>query len=110
MNTSILPLIEHKITQSAVPVASSFSLIDRMQNAQIKSSLESKLQQIFPNSQEESKVKIARKIMGEEISVLSDGELEVFITEFQYLVESWMDEFEKMILNGLTLKQIMRGS
>ena len=46
--------------------------------------------------------------MGDLVEDLSDSELEVCLSEFQYLLECWMDEFERSKFNNLTLKQLLR--
>ncbi len=64
------------------------------------------LQQIF-RSAEQTKTHKARTIMGELVQGLNDEELEVCITEFQYLLHAWFDEFERMQFDGLTLKELI---
>jgi hypothetical protein len=46
--------------------------------------------------------------MGEAIANLSDQELDVYLTEFQYLIESWLDEYEKQVFDNKTLQQVLR--
>jgi hypothetical protein len=69
---------------------------------------ESTLSNIFPSKQEETQVQKARLIMGEDVKDLSDGDLEVFLTEFQYLIDCWLDEYEKQVFNNKTLKELMK--
>ena len=71
-------------------------------------SLDSALKQIFPEQREENHLLQARRIMGDLVEDLSDSELEVCLSEFQYLLECWMDEFERSKFNNLTLKQLLR--
>jgi len=70
-------------------------------------SLESALGRIFPTQQEDTQIQKARRIMGDAVKSLSDHELEVFLTEFQYLIEGWLDTYERSIFNGLTLQQLL---
>lgn len=72
-------------------------------------SLEETLNSILPNHQEETKIQKGRRILGEVASEITDEKLEIFLTEAQYLLDTWLDSFEKDIFNGLTLKQILRG-
>ena len=67
------------------------------------------IDQIFPSHQEESRIQQVRRIMGDEIKDLTDDELTVFITEFQYLIDSWFDEFERQVFNNKTLKEVLIG-
>ena len=65
------------------------------------------LGQIFSTHQEDSRTHKARSIMGSLVNELSDEELEVYITEFQYLIDQWLDSFERQAFNGQTLKQVL---
>lgn len=71
-------------------------------------SLEATLKQIFPEKQDENKLQKTRQIMGEMVKNLKDEELETFITEFQYLIEAWVDGFERQIFDNKTLKQLLK--
>ena len=69
---------------------------------------ESTLIRIFPGKQEETRIQKARLIMGDDVKDLSDEDLEVFLTEFQYLIDCWLDEYEKQVFNNKTLKELMK--
>lgn len=69
---------------------------------------ESSLSNIFPSKQEETQVQKARLIMGDDVKALSDEDLEVFLTEFQYLIDCWLDEYEKQVFNNKTLSELMK--
>lgn len=45
--------------------------------------------------------------MGDLVDPLSDEELEVYITEFQHLIDEWLDDFECQAFDGQTLKQVL---
>lgn len=66
------------------------------------------LGKIFPTSQEISRVQQARRILGEEINGLSDEKLEECLTEFQFLIDSWFDEFEQTAYEGKTLREVIK--
>ena len=63
---------------------------------------------IFPESPEETKNQKARAILGEIAQYLSEQELAIYLTQFQYLLDSWLDIYEKEIFNGITLQQMLR--
>ena len=65
------------------------------------------LDRIFTTPQEESRIQKTRRIMGNLVNELSDEDLEVFITEFQYLLDEWLDSFEQQAFDGQTLKQVL---
>ncbi len=69
--------------------------------------LEKTLPRIFPEKEEETRIQKARLIMGEDIKNLSDEDLEVYLTEFQYLIDSWLDEYEKQVFNNKMLKELL---
>lgn len=62
----------------------------------------------LPTTDEESRIEKLRRMMGGEVSSLSDSELKVFITEFSFLLDSWIDEYERTAFDGKTLKQLLR--
>ncbi len=71
--------------------------------------LEHGLSSFFQGQQEETRLTQARRILGSSVMNLSDQDLEVKITEFQYLIERWMDAFERSIFNNQTLTQVVKG-
>ena len=71
-------------------------------------SITSALGKIFPTSQELSRVQQARRIMVDEIKELSDENLEECLTEFQFLIDSWFDEFELAAYDGKTLREVAK--
>jgi len=73
-----------------------------------RQSLESTLERLFSHSPAESRLQQARRIMGQAVDGLSDEQLEVYLTEFQYLINTWLDEYEQFVFQGKTLKEILR--
>lgn len=45
--------------------------------------------------------------MGNSVSHLSDDELEICLTEFQHLIDEWLDAFEHELFDGQTLRQVL---
>ena len=70
-------------------------------------SIDTALQSIFKSTQEETRMQQVRRMMGDEIDCLSDEELEVCLTEFQHLIDEWLNAFEQELFGGQTLKQIL---
>ena len=73
-----------------------------------KQSLDLALKRLFPEQREENKLQKMRRIMGQDVDVLTDSELETCMSEAQFLIDYWMDEFEKKLFNNVTLKQLLR--
>ncbi|MEK7170867.1 MAG: hypothetical protein AAB774_01005 [Patescibacteria group bacterium] len=74
-----------------------------------QSVLESELGRIFPVREEETRIDVARRVMGKIVAELSDDELEAYLTEFQFLIDSWFDSFEKQIFEGRKLEELIKG-
>ena len=71
-------------------------------------SIESALTKIFPTNKEVTRVQRARQILGNEVLELSDDDLDACLTEFQYLVDCWFDEYEKQAYGGKLLREIIK--
>lgn len=69
-------------------------------------SFESSLNALLSNDHEESQIQKARAILGESVINVPDEELSVYITEFQYLLDEWLDAYEIVLFNGKTLKEL----
>lgn len=72
-------------------------------------SLEVGLNALIPTYEEENKLQKARRVLGEISLEVTDEQLEVFITGIQFLLDTWLDSFERKMFDGLTLKQILKG-
>lgn len=65
---------------------------------------------VFAPPQQETKLLKARNIMGVALVDVPDEDLEVYLTEFQHLIDGWFDCFEQDMFNGATLKQVLGQS
>src|ERR1035437_922197 len=72
-------------------------------------SLEVGLNALIPTYEEENKLQKARRVLGEISLEVTDEQLEVFITGIQFLLDGWLDNFERKMFDGLTLNQILKG-
>ncbi len=110
MQNNELQLVDPRELNPAVirqPVINDNNSISPLYNPQ--KSLEETLNSILPNHQEETKIQKARRILGEVATEVTDEQLEIFLTETQYLLDTLLDSFERDIFDGLTLKQVLRG-
>ena len=73
-----------------------------------RKAFESTFDNLFHSDKEESQVQKARAILGDTVANVPDDELLVYLTEFQYLLDEWLDAYEKQIFNGKTLQQLER--
>lgn len=51
-----------------------------------------------------------RRILGVTAITLSDEQIESIISEFQFLIGAWMDEFEKELFHGMTLQEVINST
>ena len=73
------------------------------------SSLADAINSIIPDQSEENKVLRMRKHLGKTAENLSDAQVETITTEFQFLIDNWLDEYERDVFNGMTLKEVLNG-
>lgn len=64
---------------------------------------------IFPTAEHDARLQQARRTMTDQLEGVSDQDLEAHLTGLQYLVDSWMDDFERGVFEGRTLSQLIRG-
>lgn len=50
-----------------------------------------------------------REILGESARSLSDEQIYDLKNEIQYLVDTWLEEFEKKIFDGKTLNELIQS-
>lgn len=49
----------------------------------------------------------AREILGELAKDLADDKIYELINEIQFLVESWIEEYERKVFNGMSLEELL---
>lgn len=66
------------------------------------------LNQLFTEQdQQEKTVQEARDILGESAKDLSDSEVYNMVNEVQFLVDTWIEEFERKTFDGKTLNELL---
>jgi hypothetical protein len=98
METLNLPL--YPSVETSTKLTSSFNPL---------SSLETSLNSIFPTNAEESKLSATKRNLGETANKLTDEQVECMVTDFQHLIDTWLDEFEADVFEGKTLKELLGG-
>lgn len=76
-----------------------------IQNPQVN--LEKVLNSIFPQQQEENNITRTRRHLGETAKTLSDEQIQIIVTGFQFLIDAWLDEYERDVFKGMTLKEVL---
>lgn len=71
-------------------------------------SIRKPLDELFPEQKyEEKDIQKAKEILGALANEFSTGQLKDIITEIRYLAECWLDDFEREMFSGLTLKELL---
>ncbi len=70
--------------------------------------LDTTLSSIFP-TQEESQLQKIKNNLGDVSQELTDDQIDDLSTKFQYLIENWLNEFERMTFQGKTLHEVLGG-
>ncbi len=66
------------------------------------------LDQLFPEQQYDDKdIQKVKEILGPLTKKFTDPELRDIVAETQFLISSWLDDFEREIFNGLTLNELL---
>ena len=58
---------------------------------------------------EQKDIDDAREILGDTAKDITDDQLKDILVEIQYLIESWLEEYERKIFNGRTLNELLGG-
>ncbi len=98
----IRPLVE--ILGEVTPKPS----IEHVPSTKPSTSLTTSLDALFPEQEYEQKdLQKAKAILGSLSEKFTPQELKDLIVQVQFLTESWLDEFERDIFNGLTLRELL---
>lgn len=66
------------------------------------------LDELFPEQERDNKdLKLAKQTLKDLAWELSPEELKIVVSEVQFLCESWLDDFERSIFNGQTLRELL---
>jgi len=72
--------------------------------------LETALNAIFPTSTQETKQNSVKRNLGETGTTLSEEQINTLAADFQYLIDTWLDEFEEEVFEGKKLQEILGGN
>lgn len=62
----------------------------------------------YLSDEKDDKVNNARFILKDISSKFTDEQVEVILTDFEYLADQWLDEFERELLDGKTIIEISK--
>jgi len=66
------------------------------------------LEAIFPTNAEEQKLVSARAILELSTGVYSDEKLATLLADFEFMANTWLDDFERKQFNGKTLAELLK--
>jgi hypothetical protein len=90
--------------QEVTPKPSETTQQQKKSPTTIKKSLDN----LFPEQQYEDKdIQKTKEILGVRAKGLSESELRDIVAETQFLISSWLDDFEREIFNGMTLNELL---
>jgi hypothetical protein len=69
--------------------------------------LENAFKEIIPQNIEENTVIKMRRMLGDKAKEMPDDQVQCLATKFQFLIDTWLDEFEKDVFSGMTLKEVL---
>ncbi|MDO8618694.1 MAG: hypothetical protein Q7R49_01980, partial [Candidatus Daviesbacteria bacterium] len=66
------------------------------------------INQIFNDQDKQQKTILeAREILGDSAKELSDEQVYDLVNEIQYLVDSWLEEYERKVFDGKSLNELL---
>lgn len=102
----ILPFSLHANPSNTSVSRPSASLKEYYSNP--KKDIESTLNTLFPTHLQENKIQHARGILGETGRNLTEEQIRSALTDFELLLNTWLDEFEQLVFEGKTLKDLLK--
>ena len=110
MSPSQLQLLDRDlVSRRPEDLTSIENVLSRGVSSVQRKSLGGALSAIFPTQQQDERLLQAKSLLGDDLAQTSDQDLLTHLTELQYLIDSWMDDFESEVFGGKTLRQLIRG-
>lgn len=109
VQTQLIPVINNTERMSALSMAAEDSKPAPNATPSPIRPIQDALGTIFPTVEQDARQQQARGIMEDAIAGVSDQVLGAQITELQYLIDAFMDDFERSVFEGKTLTQLIRG-
>lgn len=89
------------------PIAEVLSHVAPVPSSPTKTT-KSSLDEMFPEQERLNKqVNQAKSILGDIAKEFSTSELQDIVSEIQFLADSWLDNYEREIFDGLTLNELL---
>lgn len=83
-------------------------VLDTVIPSPIPQKITQSLDVLFPEQQyEEKRIQKAKEVLGKLANEFSSEQLNDVVTEMQYLADSWLDDFERQLFEGATLREFL---
>lgn len=106
-----LMISEEQVITPLVEVLESVSsprLYTVQSSAPISQTISKSMDVLFPEQKHEDRdLQKAKDILGDVAKEFTTEQLKDALTEIQFLCESWLDDFEREVFNGLTLQELL---
>ena len=106
MQATELPLFQTQQSKASVNNSSNEFTSQKLPTNTF-SVLDISFNRIFTKNPEEKMVLKMRRMLGETANKLTDEKVECLATEFQFLINAWLDEYERDVFEGMTLKEVL---
>lgn len=101
--------LSHKKQTNFISEIESFQNINPINSLGAQQGVYDQINQHFQEQNEGQKtVQEARDILGESAENLTDSQVHDLVNEVQYLVDTWIEEYEQKVFDGKTLKELLQ--
>lgn len=99
---------EEKIVEPLVEVLNEATPTPSSEPKEISSTLKKSLDDLFPEQQYDDRdIQKARELLGPVALEFTSEELKDALAQVQYLAETWLDDLERKIFKGMTLREVL---
>lgn len=103
-----LPL-SHNLQSESLPEVKDFQNINSLHSLGAQQGVYDQINHNFQEQNEKQKaVQEARDILGKSAENLTDSQVSDLVNEVQYLVDTWIEEYEQKVFDGKTLKELLQ--
>jgi len=64
--------------------------------------------QFSPETVEQTGTSKARHLLGEAVKSMDEAQLETMVAQCEYLIDCWLDDYERKVFNGKTLSEMVK--
>ena len=64
--------------------------------------------QFSPETVEQTKTSKVRQLLGESSKDMDEAQLETMVAQCEYLIDCWLDDYERNIFSGKTLSEMVK--